>query len=73
MNILEKIKDAVYDLCTTVQDFFNDELTFTRKTVIAAISICTLMGMVWGFIISPIKKGIYINISNNGNNCPDED
>ncbi|MDE6432944.1 MAG: hypothetical protein K2L07_01795 [Lachnospiraceae bacterium] len=51
-----------------VVDYFTEDTTTTRKKILMLGTICTLVGIVVGFIFSPIKKGIYINISNNNSN-----
>lgn len=71
--MLETIKDFFETVCETVKDFFEEDVTFTRKAIITTTLLCTFTGLIAGFIISPIKKGIYINISNNGNNSPEDE
>lgn len=72
--MLETIKDFFENICTTVKDFFEDDVKITRKALLSTTLLCTFVGLITGFIVSPIKKGIYINISNNGNNnSEDED
>lgn len=68
MNVLETIKDFICDIVTAVQNFFEEEVVFTKKTFILITALCTAIGLIGGFLVSPIKKGIYFNISNNGNN-----
>lgn len=75
MNIFETVYYAVTDTKDYVVDYFTEDTTTTRKKILMLGAICTLIGIVAGFIFSPIKKGIYINISNNGSNngIPTED
>lgn len=75
MNIFETVCHTVTDAKDYVTDYFTEDTTTTRKKILILGAICTLVGIVAGFIFSPIKKGIYINISNNGSNngIPPED
>lgn len=73
MNILETVKDTIHNICACILGFFDEELTLTRKTLIIISSICALGGIIGGFIVSPIKKGVYINIANNGNSYQDDE
>lgn len=68
MNIFETVCHTVADAKDYVIDYFTEDTTTTRKKILVLGTICTLVGIVAGFIFSPIKKGIYINISNNGSN-----
>lgn len=68
MNIFETVCHTVTDAKDYVIDYFTEDTTTTRKKILILGAICTLIGIVAGFIFSPIKKGIYINISNNGSN-----
>ncbi len=72
--MLETIKDYVCSAADAVKDFFEEEVSFPRKSLLSLVSLCVLMGTVCGFLFSPIKKGIYVNISNNGNgvDCENE-
>lgn len=71
--MLETIKDFFENICETVQDFFEEDVRVTRKALITTTVLCTFAGLIAGFIVSPIKKGIYINISNNGNNSSEDE
>lgn len=71
--MLETIRDFFENICETVQDFFEEDVTFTRKAILTTTLLCTFTGIIAGFILSPIKKGIYFNISNNGNNYPEDE
>ena len=64
MDILETVKDTFTDAISSIQEFFNEETTTTRKTLIIICAIFTLIGIVYGFLISPIKKGIQVNVTN---------
>ncbi len=68
MNIFETVCHTVTNAKDYVIDYFTEDTTTTRKKILILGAICTLVGIVAGFIFSPIKKGIYINISNNGSN-----
>jgi len=73
MNILETVKDTITDAATSIRDFFNEETTTTRKTVAVTCAIFALIGIVYGFLISPVKRGIQVNVTNNSDTYPDED
>lgn len=68
MNIFKTVCDTVTDAKDYVVDYFTEDTTTTRKKILMLGTICTLVGIVVGFIFSPIKKGVYINISNNNSN-----
>lgn len=53
------------DFLDKVKEFFDREWTGTEKILIIVCSI--LAGIVYGFLIAPIKKGISCG-NNNGNN-----
>lgn len=67
MNILETVKDTLTTATSTVSNFFNEETSITRKNFAILCALFALIGIVYGFLIAPIKKGIYVNVSNNGN------
>lgn len=75
MNFLETACDTITGAKDYVVDYFTEDTTTTRKKILMIGAVCTLVGIVTGFLVSPIKKGIYINISNNGSNnaIPQED
>lgn len=50
-----------------VFNFFNSERTTTRKNLLTYGAIVFMLGIILGFVFSPVKKGFYFNISNNGN------
>ena len=56
-----------------VFNFFNSDRTTTRKKLLNFGAIVFMAGIIIGFLFSPIKKGFYFNISNNGNGRDDED
>lgn len=68
MNYVRNVCDIVTDAKDRVMDYFTEDTTTTRRKILMLGAVCTLVGIVAGFLFSPIKKGIYINISNNGNN-----
>lgn len=70
MDILETMKDTATDIVQTAKDYFVGETVTSRTKVMTTCTICTLTGIIIGFLFSPIKKGIYFNISNNGNYAP---
>ena len=53
------------DFLDKVKEFFDREWTGTEKVLV--IICCILAGVVYGFLIAPIKKGISCGY-NNGNN-----
>mgnify|MGYP004600137453 FL=1 len=67
MEILEKTLHVLTDAKDAVCDYFSEDTMISRKKLLTLGAICTLTGIVTGFLFSPIKKGIYINISNNCN------
>lgn len=70
MDLLTKTYDLADYAKTNVTDFFEGEHTTSRKKIITIGTICFLTGVVLGFLFSPIKKGFYFNVSNNGNYEP---
>lgn len=70
MEIMEKAQDIVRDVRESVTDYFMEDTLTSRKNLLTMGTICLMIGMIAGFIFSPIKKGIYFNISNNGNCVP---
>lgn len=64
MDILETVKDTFVNAITSMKEFFNEETTTTRKTLVIVCAIFTLIGIVYGFLIAPIKKGVLVNITN---------
>lgn len=73
MNIFRTVCDTVTDAKDCVVNYFTEDTATTRKKILMLGAVCTLIGIVVGFILSPIKKGIYVNISNNGNGMPEEE
>ena len=67
MKILETVKEMAGMMVDAIRDYFEEETTTSRRKVIATCTLCTLLGIVLGFLVAPIKKGFYFNISNNGN------
>ncbi len=56
-----------------VFNFFNGDRITTRKKLITFGAIVFMLGIILGFVFSPVKKGFYFNISNNGNGKPEDD
>ncbi len=67
MDILRTMKDSFTDTIILIKDFFNEETTMTRKVIAITCSIFALLGIIYGFLIAPVKRGIQINITNNEN------
>lgn len=73
MEILNNVKNTALEAAENIQYYFEEETITTRKKIIATCTTFVLAGIVLGFFISPIKKGFYFNISNNGNYAKPED
>lgn len=74
MYILETVKETITDTITSIKEFFNEEMTTTRKAVAITCAISALIGIVYGFLISPVKKGIQVNVTtNNGDTYAADD
>ena len=56
--------DCLKNVCEAVKDFFRREWTVEEKILI--ILCCVMFGMIKGFLIAPIKRGISCG-NNNGN------
>lgn len=67
MDILKTIKDTFTDTILSIKYFFNEEMVITRKTIAITCTVFTLFGIIYGFLIAPVKRGIQINITNNEN------
>ena len=52
------------DIWENIKDFFTRDWTMTEKVLV--ILCCILLGMVKGFLLAPIKKGISCG-NNSGN------
>lgn len=65
MNILGTVKDTFTTAAISAKEYFNEETTITRKTFAITCTVFVLIGVVYGFLISPIKKGIQVNVTNN--------
>lgn len=59
-------------MCAKIKEFFQRDWTMTEKVLV--ILCCMLLGIVKGFLIAPIKGGIYCG---NGNgdcyNCLEDE
>lgn len=67
-TLLTTITNTKENIC----DFFSEETTVTRKTIAIICIIAALIGIVYGFLLSPIKRGIHVNVINSGSSY-DED
>lgn len=56
--------DCLRDMVKSVKDFFQRDWTLTEKILV--ILCCVMFGIIKGFIMAPIKKGISCG-NNNGN------
>lgn len=73
MDLLKTLTETAAGGVSAAKDYMNDETVTTRKHTAAICIFCILLGALVGFAFSPIKHGIYVNISNNGNYSDDED
>lgn len=71
MNFLRPITEFVANAKDYAVDFMTEETTTTRKQTFTTCTIIALAGIIIGFVFSPIKKGFYFNISDNGNYAPE--
>ncbi len=58
--------DCLRDMTKSVKDFFKRDWTLTEKILV--ILCCVMFGIIKGFLMAPIKKGVSIG-SNNGDVC----
>lgn len=56
--------DCVRNMVKSAKDFFQRDWTLTEKILV--ILCCVMFGIIKGFIMAPIKKGISCG-NNNGN------
>lgn len=56
--------DCLKDMVKSIKDFFKRDWTLTEKILV--ILCCVMFGIIKGFIMAPIKKGISCG-NNNGN------
>ena len=56
--------DCLKNVCESVKDFFRREWTVVEKILV--ILCCVMFGVIKGFMLAPIKKGISCG-NNNGN------
>ena len=56
--------DCLKNVCESVKDFFRREWTVEEKILV--ILCCVMFGVIKGFMLAPIKKGISCG-NNNGN------
>ena len=84
MNVLESITctlsdvkeflwDAIANTKEALCDFFDDEMCVTRKSIFIICTISGLIGILYGFLISPVKKGIQVNVNKNKNYYNDDE
>lgn len=76
MEVLENVKDTavqwVGNAKETVSDYMGQETIRSRKEAFLIGGILFLMGIIIGFMLSPMKKGITI-ASNNVNSFGDNE
>lgn len=70
MEIMNSAIQAVENAKDCVTCYMTEEIPTSRKQILTICTIFAMAGIILGFFLSPIKKGIHINISNNGNNVP---
>lgn len=56
--------ECLGNMWISVKDFFKRDWTMSEKILV--ILCCVMFGMIKGFILAPIKKGLIVG-SNNGN------
>ncbi len=83
MYVLQTVSNTISEVTETicgglsrakeaVCDFFDEDATLSRKTFALVCFICILAGVIYGFLLSPVKKGIHVNIAN-GCCCGDDE
>lgn len=72
-DFVETAGDMITNAKDAIVDYFTCDTYTTRKKILTTCTLCTLTGILIGFLLSPIKKGFYLNISNNGNYIPPEE
>lgn len=72
-EMFNTVTDGFETTKSNVFNFFNGDRITTRKKLMSFGAIVFMLGIIIGFVFSPIKKGFYFNISNNGNVNTDED
>ena len=61
---MREMKEVLKDIWNSMREFFERDWTTTEKILV--ILCCILIGVIKGFCLAPIKKGINFG-SNNGN------
>ena len=56
--------ECLRDMMKSVKDFFKRDWTLTEKILV--ILCCVMFGIIKGFLMAPIKKGVSLG-NNNGN------
>lgn len=69
-EVTETICSGLSKAKQAVCDFFDEDATLSRKTFALVCFICIMIGMIYGFLLAPVKKGIQVNVNNC---CCDED
>ncbi|MBR1866341.1 MAG: hypothetical protein IJ801_07530 [Lachnospiraceae bacterium] len=75
MNLLENAADILSDAkdtCTNalsnvkerVCTFWDEDTSLTRRNLALICILFALIGVIYGFLLSPVKKGIQVNITN---------
>lgn len=64
-QFLENYENAKKGLVSQVKDYFEESKSISRAELVKFGAICVLAGVVYGFLLSPIKKGICVNVTNN--------
>ena len=84
MNVMENVstkltdaKETCHNAATTAKgnvcNFFDEETSLPRKTLLVLLLITALVGIITGFLLFPNKKGIQINITGPDDDFDDED
>lgn len=58
------MKDTLRDVWESLKDFFTRDWTLTEKLLM--ILCCVLFGIIYGFMLAPVKRGVKC-FSDNGN------
>ncbi|MGN0346076.1 MAG: hypothetical protein ACI4DU_02205 [Lachnospiraceae bacterium] len=72
-NLLKNYENVKNEITAEVKDYLRESKYTSRAELIKIGAICVLAGAVMGFLISPIKKGIHINVTNNNSSSEEED
>lgn len=72
MEIIENLKDVVCNAADTANSYLEEELSVTRKTILIVSAFALLLGTIYGFCVSPVRKGIHIEVTNYENDEGDK-